>query len=389
MSATLWIDVILVLIVVGYAISGWTRGFIANVSEIIGLVVGAVIGIMSAPIVFESMLPSGPGWALGYVVVMALLGQFFFRFLTSGIRFTSTTGNALNSLGGLVVSTVGVLVATWALGFAASRTNVPMLGPIARDSAVLATVDRFMPERAAESLYAFSARITDDIFPVYLEPFAEELIAEVDAPEDRILAADGIRAAASSVVRVQGYSVCTRQGASGSGFAIGPDRIMTNAHVVSGVREPVVHWRGRPLGAEVVHFDPQVDVAVLRVSNLVAHPLEFVSGGSSGDDAAVLGHPGGGDFRAVSARIRGVVRLKGSDIYDRGSVVRESLSLRTTVKQGNSGGPLVSLDGKVLGVIFAASVTDASTGYALTTQQVADAARAGLANSEPVSTTGC
>lgn len=389
MSGALWFDLVLVLIVVGYGISGWVRGFVANVSEVTGLVMGAIIGIMSAPPVFESVLPSGPVWALGYVVLMALLGQFFLRFLTRGIAFNSTTGNALNSAGGVVVSVVGVLVATWALGYAVSRANVPVFGSIARDSVVLATVDRVMPDRAAETLHAFSTHLTDDVLPVYLEPFAEELIADVDPPEDRILSGRGIQAAESSVVRVQGYSVCTRQGATGSGFAIGPDRIMTNAHVVSGVREPVVYWQGRPMSAEVIHFDPQVDVAVLRVPTLVAQPLEFVSGGSSGDDAAVLGYPGGGDFQAVAARIRGVVRLKGSDIYDRGSVVRESLSLRTYVRAGNSGGPLVSLDGKVLGVVFSTSVTDDATGYALTTEQVAPAARAGLANVQPVSTTGC
>jgi len=59
------------------------------------------------------------------------------------------------------------------------------------------------------------------------------------------------------------------------------------------------------------------------------------------------------------------------------------------VRSGNSGGPLVSADGRVLGVIFAASVTDANTGYALTADQVAAAAESGRTSDTAVDTGGC
>ena len=63
-------------------------------------------------------------------------------------------------------------------------------------------------------------------------------------------------------------------------------------------------------------------------------------------------------------------RLRSPDIYGEGAVIREVLSLRALVRPGNSGGPVVSADGEVLGVIFAASVSDDDTGYALTADQV-------------------
>ena len=68
--------------------------------------------------------------------------------------------------------------------------------------------------------------------------------------------------------------------------------------------------------------------------------------------------------------------------------MRKTYSVRGLVRSGNSGGPLVSRDGGVLGVIFAASVTDSSTGYALTASQVASAADRG-STATSASTRGC
>ena len=106
-------------------------------------------------------------------------------------------------------------------------------------------------------------------------------------------------------------------------------------------------------------------------------PLSFDTGGKAGDEAAILGYPQNGPFDARAARIRGELTLRSPDIYDRGEHMRKTYSVRGLVRSGNSGGPLVSRDGGVLGVIFAASVTDSSTGYALTASQVAGAADRG------------
>ena len=118
-------------------------------------------------------------------------------------------------------------------------------------------------------------------------------------------------------------------------------------------------------------------------------PLTFDTGGKAGDEAAILGYPQNGPFDARAARIRGELTLRSPDIYDRGEHVRKTYSVRGLVRSGNSGGPLVSRDGGVLGVIFAASVTDSSTGYALTASQVAGAAERGSSATSRVDTGGC
>ncbi|MFY0408769.1 trypsin-like peptidase domain-containing protein, partial [Solicola sp. PLA-1-18] len=172
-------------------------------------------------------------------------------------------------------------------------------------------------------------------------------------------------------------------------FVYAPDRIMTNAHVVAGVDNPFVAVGDRRLQAETVVYDPELDVAVLAVSGLDLPALEFDTSGERGASAAVLGYPENGPFDARAARIRAEQRLRSPDIYNTDAVTRQVFSIRSLVRSGNSGGPLVSDAGDVYGVIFAASVSDSSTGYALTADQVADNAARGRDATQEVSTGAC
>ncbi|HNJ79273.1 MAG TPA: trypsin-like peptidase domain-containing protein, partial [Marmoricola sp.] len=133
----------------------------------------------------------------------------------------------------------------------------------------------------------------------------------------------------------------------------------------------------------------QLDVAVLKVPKLSGPYIGFDTNGKELQVGAVLGYPEDGPFNAQPARIRAQQRLRSPDIYGNGTVFRDVFSLRSVIRNGNSGGPLVSEDGKVLGVVFAASVTDPNTGYALTAKQVAESAARGIANNSRVSTQGC
>jgi S1-C subfamily serine protease len=279
-------------------------------------------------------------------------------------------------------------VVAWALGVAVSGAKLPWASTQVRASKVLDRVDSVMPADAVGLLNGFNDVVGQSFFPRYLEPFAPERIVGVTRPPGRIARDPDVIRAERSVFKIRGENSCGR-GVEGSGFLYGPGRVMTNAHVVAGVTSPVVVVGEHEVRAKVVYYNPETDIAVLSVGGLAASKLRFDRGGRPRQGAAVLGYPQDGPYDVQAARIRGQQRLRSADIYGTGTVVREVFSLRSLVRPGNSGGPLVSSAGTVLGVIFAASVTDTDTGYALTASQVAPAAASGLASRNAVSTGGC
>jgi S1-C subfamily serine protease len=175
----------------------------------------------------------------------------------------------------------------------------------------------------------------------------------------------------------------------GSGFVVAPNRVMSNAHVVAGAVTVTVEAEGQFYDATVVSFDPNADISILDVPNLPSAPLTFAEAGAqTGASAVVLGYPGGGDFAATPARIRQTVDLDGSDIYRTRTVTREVYTIRGAVRQGDSGGPMIDLTGRVLGVVFGAAVDDSETGFVLTASEVSRQL-ASLGNTQQVATGAC
>lgn len=386
------LDVLVILVLIAYAISGYIQGFVTNLVATIGLLVGGLLAISLIPKVMGDRTPtvSSSLIALAAVVGAAVIGQAIGTYVGTDIRdgLVWRPLRWVDAVGGSALSMVAVLCAAWALGYAVSGTQIPFVSTAARDSAILDRVNGIMPDGATDILNAFNKVLDTNLFPRYLEPFENENIAAVGPPDPTSLNTPGVQAAANSVVKIIGSASCNR-GIEGSGFVFANDRIMTNAHVVAGVSDPFVVVGQRRIHAEVVVFDPDLDVAVLSVPGLGLNPLEFDGSGKAGEKAAVLGFPENGPFDARAARIRMEQRLRSPDIYDNGQVVRQTFSIRSLVRSGNSGGPLVSEDGKVLGVIFAASITDRSTGYALTADQVGKDAELGQNSTSKLSTGAC
>jgi len=386
------LDLIIAVVLVAYAVSGYLQGFVVNLVATIGLLAGGLLALGIVPKVLSGDMPtlSTSLLALGLVIGAGAVGQAIGTLVGSTLRagLTSPPLRSVDAVAGSGLSVVAVLCAAWALGYSVSGTSIPYLSTASRGSAILERVDGVMPARATSVLRSFNEVLDSNLFPRYIDPFDSEDITQVSPPDETTLAGAGVRRARGSVVKVLGQARCDR-GIEGSGFVYADGRVMTNAHVVAGVEAPSVVVGERRESARVVLFDRKLDVAVLAVDDLGVDPLEFDDGGEAGQAAAVLGYPENGPFDARAARIRSELRLRSPDIYDRGQVVRETFSVRGLVRSGNSGGPLVSEAGDVLGVIFAASVSDRSTGYALTAAQVADDARRGVRATAAVSTGGC
>jgi len=386
------LDWFLVVLVLAYAVSGYWQGFIAGAFATGGLLLGGLVGIWLAPKLLGDAQPAL--WvslaALFVVLVCASFGQAILQYAGAKIRSTITwqPARALDAIGGAALSMAAVLVVAWALGVAVSGAKLPWASREVRDSAVLQRVNGVMPANAVEALNSFNDVVGSSFFPRYLEPFAQERIINVGPPPGRVARDPDVQRAQQSVFKIRGQNSCDR-GVEGSGFLYAPGRVMTNAHVVAGVDKPVVLVGENEKPARVVYYNSKTDVAVLAVDGLSGPYLRFDRHGQSRQAAAVLGYPQDGPYNVQAARIRGEQRLRSPDIYGNGTVVREVFSLRALVRPGNSGGPLVSTSGRVLGLIFAASVTDGETGYALTATQVSDAAAAGLTHTGTVGTGGC
>ena len=386
------LDWVLIVLVLAYALSGYWQGFITGAFATAGLLLGGMVGIWLAPKALGDANPS-IGVSLGalfIVILCATIGQALLQFLGSKLRdrITWQPVRAVDAIGGAVLSATAVLLVAWALGLAISGSRIGAITGQVRSSVVLAKVNDLVPQSASKVLNAFNDVVGSSFFPRYLEPFAPETIVNVGPPPSRMLHDPDVIRDADSVLKIHGENSCGR-GVEGSGFLYYNDRLMTNAHVVAGVTHPEILIGDNVEQATVVFYDPKLDIAILAFNDEGRPTLDFTYTAKQNDGVAVLGYPEDGPYDVQAARIRAEQRLRSPDIYGNGTVVRGVYSLRGLIRPGNSGGPLVASDGRVAGVVFAASVTDADTGYALTADQVRQAAAAGITSNNQVGTGDC
>jgi S1-C subfamily serine protease len=259
-----------------------------------------------------------------------------------------------------------------------------------KNSAVLNGVDRMMPEQTNTWFSSFRGFVAKSEFPQVFGGLGGESIVDVPPPDESVLSTAQLRAARRSVVKIEGTAPDCSRRIEGSGFLYAHQRVMTNAHVVAGVREPEVFTvNGQSYQAHVVLYNPKRDIAVLQVPGLSVPALSFDNTAQTRDTAVVAGFPRNRPFTPVAAQIRAKQEARAPDIYHETLVTREIYAIRGTVEPGNSGGPLLAPNGKVYGVIFAVAVDDKQTGYALTADEVAPDARDGANAATEVSTGVC
>lgn len=391
------LDLILIVIVAAFAVSGYRQGFIVGVLSFFGFVGGALLGAEFGPAISRALVGGQTQQDIVAVVLLvsfAVIGQFIASSIGAAMRSTVTwrSATAVDSVGGSVVSMVSVLLIAWVVGSVLNGSPFPVVDQQVNNSLALQTLDKFMPTPAKTMFSDFRRLLANN--STYAQVFSgigAERILAIPAPDPNVLNSAGFRAAADRVVRVQGIAPSCQRAIEGSGFVISPNHIMTNAHVVAGVTQHQTVTAGdRTLDATVVFYDPQVDVAVLYVPGLDLSPLRFTGQANPGDNAVVAGYPlDATRLHAVSARIGGIQNAQGPNIYQTSTVTRQIYEIRAVVESGNSGGPLLSSDGTVYGVVFAAAVGVNDTGFALTAAQVHADAQAGEHSTSAVSTMGC
>lgn len=394
------LDILLLVAAVWFAIVGYRQGFVVGILSVIGFLGGGLVAVYVLPVVWDwltddsDVSTTAAVVAVVIVIVCASVGQAFTTHLGNKLRrhITWSPARALDATGGALVNVVAMLLVAWLIGSALAGTSLPTLGKEVRNSKVLLGVSRVMPDQANTWFTDFSSILAQNGFPQVFSPFANEPITEVQAPDPALVGSPVAARAQRSIVKVVGTAQSCSKVLEGTGFVFAERRVMTNAHVVGGVDEPTVQigGEGRLYDAKVVLYDWQRDIAVLDVPDLNAPPLQFATDDArSGNSAIVAGFPENGSYDVRSARVRGRINANGPDIYHRGTVRRDVYSLFATVRQGNSGGPLLTTDGRVYGVIFARSLDDLDTGYALTADEIREDITLGVAANQQVDSQGC
>lgn len=388
------LDVVLGVAAVLFAVSGYRQGFVVGVLSFAGFLGGGVLGAQLAP----RLADSGPLRGLddtlvglGAVFVLAVVGQLLASVVGGRLRagLTWRPARVLDAVGGSLVSVCGLLLVGWLIGTAVASSPYPPLASQVRRSAVIAAVDTALPGSARDSFAGFRRLIDDRGFPDVFGGLDPTRSNEVAPPDPALAGSPAVTAARDAVLKVTGVAPSCSRRIEGTAFVVSTDHVLTNAHVVAGVREPVVEVGNRTLAARVVVYDPGRDVAVLYVRGLRREPLGFAPPASPGDSAVVVGYPQDGPIRADAARVRETQSARGPDIYGEHRVTREIYALRALVQPGNSGGPLLDGRGRVLGVVFAAAADRDDTGYALTAAEVAGDVALGRTATAGVSTLGC
>lgn len=362
------------------ALTGLRRGLVGGALGLAGIAAGAYLGAKLAPeFLSGSESPYTPLVALGGALVLVILLHSVGSMAGSAIRtslFAVPPLRLLDSVGGLVLGAAMGAAIVWVAGAVALHLpGQTQLREEVQRSRILGEINQRVPP----------SRLLDAIERV--DPFLviNGPEANVAPPDPALLASPGVRAARNSVFRVTG-TACGL-GVAGSGWAAAPNLVITNAHVVAGMKDPRVDRRdGDYRDAVVVAFDVHDDIAVLRVAGLGAKPLDAVEP-EEGRSVAILGYPNSGPFTATPGRIGQTTDVLTEDAYGKGPVRRQITTLRGAVRHGNSGGPAIDLRGRVQTTIFAARVGVEDQGYGVPTQLVRE--RLAGAGERPVSTGPC
>ncbi|MFJ9363951.1 MarP family serine protease [Nocardia sp. NPDC101769] len=394
MSASGWLDLGIIILALLAATSGWRQGAVASALAFLGVILGAVAGILIAPHILKHLNEGRTRVLVGVLLIVALVivgevaGMVLGRAARGGMRDPFT--RSVDSVVGAGLQAVAVLATAWLLALPLTNSSQPGIAAAVTNSQVLRNVDHVAPDWLRRVPTDFSNLLNTSGLPDVIGPFGHVPITAVEPPDPSVLQLPVAQQLQGSVLRIRGIAPSCQRQLEGSGFVVAPQRIMTNAHVVAGTNNVSVDTARGSLPATVVLFDSSKDVAILAVPGLNAQPLDLApADAASGESSIVLGYPGGGRYTASAARVRETLNLKGPNIYRDADVKREVYTIRGQVRAGNSGGPLVDTDGRILGVVFGAAVTDDDTGYVLTLDEVRPELSSAASQSAAVGTGSC
>jgi S1-C subfamily serine protease len=376
------LDWAIVAFTIALGLWGYRQGLIVGALTLGGFAVGAFLGSRLGPLVLSqgSESPYAPlcgaigALLVGALAAVALEGMALAlrrRLIRRPLMYRADGAGGAALIGALALGLAWIFgaVALHAPGTTQLRADV-------QNSVILRELDGVLPPTGGV------LNVLDRVDPA---PSITGPATPTGRPDPQIAADPRIADAGDAVVRV--LSTACGLGVEGSGWAVRPDLIVTNAHVIAGADDTTVTTEsGVELDATAVYYGPEDDLALLRVDAGLP-TLPVATGSHEGAAAAVLGYPENGPYTVTPARIGETRETLSEDSYGRGPIQRTITALGGEVRSGNSGGPLLDQDGQVVGIVFAATTSGPAGGFAVPVAEVREALR--RAADGPVSTGPC
>ena len=384
------LDIIIIVLLISAVIRGREIGFVQQALSTIGFFGGLIIGALIEPYTVglahtqlsRSLVTLLTTIGMGFVLLT--IGEYIGVILKH--KVVPLKINKFDNILGSLISVISVLLGVW-LGVAILRTlpNLSFQHQL-KSSKIIAALDRHLPP-APNVIADLSHLVDPNGFPRVFNGGEPAPPGSVKLPSYSIIAA-AVNKDRPSVVKIVGEG-CGGI-VEGSGFIVKPGIVATNAHVVAGISQPYVEDSNGNHQASVIYFNPNLDFALLRVNNLAGTPLDVSAASvANNTNSAALGYPGGGGFKADPAVILEQFTATGSNIYQQGNTTRQIYEIEANIIPGNSGGPLITTNGTVVGVVFAQSTEYNEVGYALVTKPIVRIIDNTPANSPPVGTGNC
>lgn len=384
------LDLLLILILFVALVNGYRSGLLRSLTGIVGAVVGGIVAFFVVPLV--------GGWVptiqwrtpatIGVAILLVLIGHSVGASVGGmvGQKKRRSPLGALNRVLGAAFAAVASALVASMVAFSIGALGIPFLSPAIASSTVVSAINSLTPDPVKALMAELrSVAVTKGlprIVDAFTGPTPDAAQADTSSP--------ALAVAAQSVVRITGTAYACGQSQSGSGFVVSDGRVITNAHVVAGVGQPVVETpAGQALAGKIVYFDPVDDLAVIYVPGLATAPLIVGQNLAVGNGAVADGYPFGGPYVSDPAQVISVGTISVADIYGQDPTPREVYTLASNVQQGESGGPLLSESGQVVGVVFAKASNTKNVGYALALEEVQPVISASAQLAVPVSSGTC
>ena len=391
------IDILIVSLCLIFGWIGFRRGILRTILSIAGLFVGGFLASASLPYVqnlfsnYSFLLR--PTVNFSFIIFGASLGMFIFGIIGGFLRVVLLPFpflKALDSLIGLFLALLTVLAVTLTVANAARVIPNKTIKDFFASSIVVKEIEIYTPSNLKNYFIRIQETITNSPLPEVFQSLVESRFV-ANKVEENIEIPDSIKNSKNSVVRIDGIAQSCSAAMTGTGFIVGTERVITNAHVVAGVEEPVISQPNSTLQIQgkVIYMDRRKDIAVLFVPGLMGDKLTFIGPVTANELGFVIGYPNGGNIKTIPVSISSEFETLGSDIDGQGQISREVIVFGGDIKPGNSGGPLLNQQGQALGMVFAADAQTKSTGYALAPQDIVEIINKSNESTNSVSTGDC